>query len=156
MNKTLGFWFEKILSYGMGILTFYICNNYWQKLIFLKDTDFLDKIISITSTLFGFLLAVLTLLLQSSSVTIEKMKKHGSFLKLIYLNKLIVLTSIINCILSFFLFFSMKLICEKSEKILKILTSLNFSLLSFVLINTLLFTILFYQIIISDEKKTSS
>lgn len=156
MNKTLGFWFEKFLSYGMGILTFYICNNYWQKLIFLKDTDFLDKIISITSTLFGFLMAVLTLLLQSSSVTIEKMKKHGSFLKLIYLNKLIVLTSIINCILSFFLFFSMKLICEKSKKILQILTSLNFSLLSFVLINTLLFTILFYQIIISDEENTSS
>lgn len=105
MNKSLGFWFEKLLSYGIGILTFYICLNYSHKLTFLKDNDFLDKIISITSTLFGFLLAVLTLLLQSNSPTIEKMKKHGSFLKLIYLNKTTVLVSIINCILSFFSLF---------------------------------------------------
>jgi len=155
MNKTLGFWFEKLLSYGIGILTFYICLNYSHKLTFLKDNDFLDKIISITSTLFGFLLAVLTLLLQSNSPTIEKMKKHGSFLKLIYLNKTTVLVSIINCILSFFLYFGMKLISDKSENLLNFLSSLNFSLLSFVLINTLLFTLLFYQIIITDEKNAS-
>lgn len=155
MNKTLGFWFEKLLSYGIGILTFYICLNYSHKLTFLKDDDFLDKIISITSTLFGFLLAVLTLLLQSNSPTVEKMKKHGSFLKLIYLNKTTVLVSLINCILSFFLYFGMKLKSEKSENLLNFLSSLNFSLLSFVLINTLLFTLLFYQIIITDEKNAS-
>lgn len=155
MNKTLGFWFEKLLSYGMGILIFYICFNHWQKLTFLIDTNFLDKIISITSTLFGFLLAVLTLLLQSNSATIEKMKKHGSFLKLIYLNKVTVLASIINCIISFSLLFGMNLISEKNQDLFKTLTSINFSLLSFVLINTLLFTILFYQIIIVDEKNAS-
>ena len=155
MNKTLGFWFEKLLSYGIGILTFYICLNYSHKLTFLKDDDFLDKIISITSTLFGFLLAVLTLLLQSNSPTVEKMKKHGSFLKLIYLNKTTVLVSLINCILSFFLYFGMKLKSEKSENLLNFLSSLNFSLLSFVLINTLLFTLLFYPIIITDEKNAS-
>lgn len=152
MDKTIGFWIEKLFSYAMGILIFFISYNYWQKLSFLKESDFLDNISSITSTLFGFLLAILTLLIQSNSSTIEKMKKHGSFTKLIFLNKITVLTSIINCCLSFFLSFSVDIICNKSNILLKILTSLNFSLLSFVLINTLLFTVLFYQIIISDEK----
>lgn len=155
MNKTIGFWIEKFLNYGMGILTFYISFNYWQQLTFTRETVFLDKTISITSTLFGFLLAILTLLIQSNSSTIEKMKKHGSFVKLIYLNKITVLASIINCILSFFLYFCLNLISNKSELLLKILTCLNLSLLTFVLTNTFLFTILFYQIIISDEKNAS-
>jgi hypothetical protein len=127
--------------------------NYWEKLKFMNDADFLDKIISITTTIFGFLLAILTLIIQSNSATINKMKNHGSFKRLILLNKLTVLTSIINCIYSLILLFITKISETTNLIVLKIATTINIGLFSFVIMNTLFFTIIFYKIILEDEKK---
>lgn len=155
MDKTIGYWIEKLSGYISAVIIMYFSFFYWEKLEFIKNVDFLDKIISITTTLFGFLLAILTLIIQSNSSTINKMKSHGSFKRLILLNKLTVLTSIINCIYSLILSFTTKLIEVKSLTLLKIATTINIGIFSFVIVNTLLFTIIFYRIILEDEKNAS-
>ncbi|EOG6896941.1 MULTISPECIES: hypothetical protein [unclassified Flavobacterium] len=155
MDKTIGYWIEKLSGYISAVIVMYFSFEHWEKLEFIKDVDFLDKIISITTTLFGFLLAILTLIIQSNSSTINKMKSHGSFKRLILLNKLTVLTSILNCIYSLILSFTTKLIEVKSLTLLKIATTINIGIFSFVIVNTLLFTIIFYRIILEDEKNAS-
>lgn len=152
MDKTIGYWIEILSGYISGVIIMYFSFENWEKLEFIKSVDFLDKVISITTTLFGFLLAILTLIIQSNSSTISKMKRHGSFERLILLNKLIVLTSIINCIYSLILSFTTCLIEIKSLTLLKITTTINIGIFTFVIINTLLFTIIFYRIILEDEK----
>jgi hypothetical protein len=155
MDKTIGYWIEKLSGYISAVIIMYFSFDNWEKLEFIKNVDFLDKIISITTTLFGFLLAILTLIIQSNSSTINKMKSHGSFKRLILLNKLTVLTSIINCIYSLILSFTTKLIEVKSLTLLKMATTINIGIFSFVIVNTLLFTIIFYRIILEDEKNAS-
>ncbi|MCI9844559.1 hypothetical protein [Flavobacterium pectinovorum] len=155
MDKTIGYWIETLSGYISAVIIMYFSFENWEKLEFIKSADFLDKIISITTTLFGFLLAVLTLIIQSNSSTITKMKSHGSFKRLILLNKLTVLTSIINCIYSLILAFTIKLIEIKSLTLLKIATTINIGIFSFVIVNTFLFTIIFYKIILEDEKDDS-
>lgn len=155
MDKTIGYWIEKLSGYISAVILMYFSFCYWEKFEFIKNVNFLDKIISITTTLFGFLLAILTLIIQSNSPTINKMKSHGSFKRLILLNKMTVLTSIINCIYSLILSFSVKIIEIKSFTLLKILTTLNVGIFSFVIVNTLLFTIIFYRIILEDENNAS-
>lgn len=155
MDKTIGYWIERLSGYISAVIIMYFSFDNWQKLDFMQSVDFLDKIISITTTLFGFLLAILTLIIQSNSLTITKMKNHGSFKRLILLNKLTVLTSIINCIYSLILAFSIKLIEIKSLTLLKIATTINIGIFSFVIVNTFLFTIIFYRIILEDENNAS-
>lgn len=152
MDKTIGYWIEKLSGYISAVIIMFFSFDNWGKFEFIKNVDFLDKIISITTTLFGFLLAILTLIIQSNSATINKMKSHGSFKRLILLNKLTVLTSIINCIYSLILSFTTKLIEIKSLTLLKIATIINIGIFTFVIVNTLLFTIIFYRIILEDEK----
>lgn len=155
MDKTIGYWIERLSGYISAVIIMYFSFDNWEKLEFIKSVDFLDKIISITTTLFGFLLAILTLIIQSNSSTINKMKSHGSFKRLILLNKLTVLTSIINCIYSLILSFTTNLIEIKSLNLLKLATTINIGLFSFVIVNTFLFTIIFYKIILEDEKNAS-
>lgn len=155
MDKTIGYWLEKLTGYISGTIVVYFSFNYWEKFKFIFDATFLDKIISITTTLFGFLLAILTLIIQSNSSTINKMKKHGSFKRLILLNKLIVITSIINCIYSLLLLFAKENLENKSLTALKIFSSINVGIFTFVIINTMIFTIIFYRIILEDEKNAS-
>lgn len=155
MDKTIGYWLEKLTGYISGTIVVYFSFNYWDKFKFIFDATFLDKIISITTTLFGFLLAILTLIIQSNSSTINKMKKHGSFKRLILLNKLIVITSIINCIYSLLLLFAKENLENKSLTPLKIFSSINVGIFTFVIINTMIFTIIFYRIILEDEKNAS-
>jgi len=155
MDKTIGYWLEKLTGYISVTIVVYFSFNYWEKFKFIFDVTFLDKIISITTTLFGFLLAILTLIIQSNSSTINKMKKHGSFKRLILLNKLTVITSIINCICSLLLLFAKENLENKSLTALKIFSSINVGIFTFVIINTMIFTIIFYRIILEDEKNAS-
>lgn len=155
MDKTIGYWLEKLTGYISGAIVVYFSFIYWEKLKFIVDVTFLDKIISITTTLFGFLLAILTLIIQSNSSTINKMKKHGSFKRLILLNKVTVITSIINCIYSLFLLFTKEILENKSLTALKIFSSINIGIFTYVILNTMIFTIIFYKIILEDEKNDS-
>ena len=63
---------------------------------------FVDKAIDISSISFGFLLAVLALLLQTNNSKIEKIKLAGRFSELISFNKKAVTASALLAIISLF------------------------------------------------------
>lgn len=151
MNKTLGYWLENLFSLSVGVIPPIICFVYWERFDFIKDSNVLDKIITISSVLFGFLLTILTLIIQGNSSTLDVMKKHGSFRRLVIFNKTTVISAIINCCLSIFLYFTASTILNESKFILKLLASINIGLLSFVIFNSLYFTIIFYRIITPKE-----
>jgi|SRR5690554_609171 len=153
MNKTIGYWLENLSAYLFGIAIFIISYQKWTELGFSNSKEFLENVVSISATLFGFLLATLTLIIQGDSKTIKMMKSHGSFTRLISLNKRTVLASIINCIFSFSLSLFKESLSKIDISVLKILESLNVGIFLFVIINTLIFTLIFYRIIISDEEE---
>lgn len=151
MNRTLGYWFERLLGYAIGIFLTIFAYKYYSSCDFIFNSSFLDKVISICSTLFGFLLAILTLLLQGNSPTVNAMKLHGSYNRLINFNKITVLSAILTCTLSLIITFASPVIITLSEDIFKILVVLNFGMFGFVLINTVIFTLIFYKIVIADQ-----
>lgn len=155
MNRTIGYWIEKLSAILIGITIFILSFKNWDELGFLDSRDFLDNIVGISSTLFGFLLAILTLIIQSESPTIIQMKNHGSFHRLVSLNKITVLSSIISCIFSFLIGVTKEILEFKFIELLKILACLNAALFGFVILNTLIFTLIFYRIINNDSKIVS-
>jgi hypothetical protein len=148
MNKTIGYWAEKLLGYISGLALFFLSLKYNNRFSFIHEAPFLDKVISISSTLFGFLLAILTLILQGNSPTVNRMKLHGSYKRLITLNKFTVISAIIACVLSFILTFSSAGI---NTTVINTLASINLGIFVSITVNTLLFTLIFYKIVIADQ-----
>ncbi len=142
---------EVSLGYICGLVLFSIAYKYFLNFGFIYEISFLDKLITICSTLFGFLLAILTLILQGNSQTVNSMKVHGSYNRLINFNKTTVISAILNCILSLILSFCPKLINEISTDFFSVLAVLNFGIFGCVIVNTILFTLLFYKIILKDQ-----
>lgn len=150
MDKTIGYWIEKLIPLIIGVsITFVLFFN-WEKACFLITESFFDKIVGITSTLFGFLLAILALLIQSDSETVSLMKTHKSFSRLISLNKTTVISSMVNCFLAFITSSSKEYLEEHFIFILKLLESSTFGLFCFVLTSSFIFTLIFYKIVLND------
>lgn len=145
------YWIEKLLSLIIAIILVFLTFKNWNSVSILISSGFYDKIITITSTLFGFLLAILTLIIQSDSETIKKMKKHGSYARLIKLNKKIVLLSIICCLFSFSLATIPQELSSSNPQVFKILAITNIFLLTIILIDTFLFVLIFYKILLNNS-----
>ncbi|WP_318345250.1 hypothetical protein [Flagellimonas baculiformis] len=150
MDKTIGYWIEKLIPLIIGVSITIVLFFNWEKACFLITESFFDKIVGITSTLFGFLLAILALLIQSDSETVSLMKTHKSFSRLISLNKTTVISSMVNCFLAFITSSSKEYLEEHFIFILKILESSTFGLFCFVLTSSFIFTLIFYKIILND------
>ena len=151
----IGYRCERLIGIVYGLIVIQLSFFNWEKMKFIIDETFLDKIISITTSLFGFLLAILTLIIQSNSSTINRMKKHGGYKRLLLINKRIVVASIINCSFSLLLLITKKIIEIKSLVLLKFVGSINIGIFTFIIIETLIFTMIFYKIIIEDENNAS-
>nr|WP_199001728.1 hypothetical protein [Flavobacterium sp. ASV13] len=151
MNKSLGYWTERLLGYVCGIGCICISYKYRSNFLFVFDSAFLDKVISISSTLFGFLLAILTLIIQGSSTTVTAMKRHGSYNRLIKFNKSTVLCAIITCVLSILLSFCPTGIRAVFNETFFFTATLNFGIFVSIIVNTLIFTLIFYKIVIADQ-----
>lgn len=151
MNRSLGYWIEKLLGYICGLLLVYIAYRNYSSFGFISDVAFLDKVISISSTLFGFLLAILTLILQGNSPTVTAMKRHGSYNRLINLNKTTVISAIICCVISLAICFCATQIKSFSTALFEFVSTINFGLFGCVIINSILFTLIFYKIVINDQ-----
>lgn len=148
MNRTLGYWIEKLCGYIIGLTFCVLSLKYTERFSFILEANFLDKVISISSTLFGFLLAILTLILQGNSPTVNRMKLHGSYSRLITFNKFTVISAIVACVLSLLLTF-----CSSSINVSVVITfaSLNLGIFISLLVNTVIFTLIFYKIVIADQ-----
>ncbi len=152
MDKTLGYWIEKLAGLIIGFVVIFLFFKFWHHGSFISNSQFLDKLITISTTLFGFLLTVLTLIVQSESEAVKKMKAHGSYSRLINFNKSIVLLSGFVCLLSLFLSFCSELLKCKSELLLKLFATINLGAFIWVIVDTLIFTLIFYKILLSDKK----
>jgi hypothetical protein len=147
MNRTIGYWIENLLGHIIATIVIFIVYKNWSNFHFIYSSDFLDKVISISTTLFGFLLAVLTLIIQSNSPTVNTMRTHGSYQNLIKFNRRIVIYSFINCITSLVLCFMSTLI---NDDFIKYISIANIFIFIVVIINTILFTSIFYKIVINN------
>lgn len=154
MDKTISYYIEKFGGIFLSAVVTFIVWKYWNFFSFITEKDFFDKVIAITTTLFGFLLAVLTLIIQSNSPTVTTMKKHGSYKRLINYNKTIVILSAIVCFISLVLLLGReKLIVEQHVEILKYSGLVNLFLFLWTCFDTFVFVLIFYKIILSETSQ---
>lgn len=150
MSKTPAYYLEKFLGLGIGLTAGYLSYKFWGFWSFICSQAFSDKVITISTTLFGFLLTVLTLIVQSTSPAIIQMKKHGSYKRLILFNKNIVLLSATVCILSLILNSTAEKL--KGESFLTTFSIVNFVLFIWSIVDTFIFVLIFYRILISETE----
>lgn len=103
-KRILNFWERWYPSFIAVILTFifyFFCNDEVKTAVFTKEI--LNTCINISGIIFGFLLTVLALLLQSESKAILLIKQYGRFGQLIQYNKIAVYSAALTLILSFLL-----------------------------------------------------
>lgn len=152
MNKTLGYYLENYVGIFIGFLVTLLVNSKWNIFKFITDKDFFDKLIPICTTLFGFLLTILTLIIQSDSKIILELKARTTFGRLIRFNKKIVTLSItITIICLIMIFFSKLLVCELAIY-LRIISSFNLFLFAWTIVDTLTFVSIFYKLLLQDLK----
>lgn len=151
MIKKTPFYIEKYLGLLIGSILGLFSIKFWGVCSFICGNDFFDKSITISTTLFGFLLTVLTLIVQSNSPIITDMKRHGSYKRLILFNKSTVLLSAIVCFISLILICSKDKLKELDVHALSIPSWINFVLFIWSLVDTFIFVFIFYKILISDS-----
>lgn len=155
-GNTLAYYVEGyiglILAFSLSVYCFFSHHCY----SFVGDDKFLDRLIIICSPMFGFLLTILTLIVQSDSNTIIEMKKHKSYRRLINHNKKVVLLSAIVCISSLFLIFTKNKLTSVNKYLFEVFALANFTLFIWMLIDILIFILIFYKILISDIKPNES
>ncbi len=150
MNKTPLFYIEKYLGLIFGIGASYNCYIHFSCWLFTVEKDFTDREITVCASLFGFLLTILTLLIQGQSETISEMKKHGSFKRLIHFNKTVILISAITTLIALFSIF----IKDYLETYIRALIgSINLGFFIWTLTNTLIFVMIFFKIITTQIDK---
>ena len=152
MNKTLAYYFERYIGFIVGIAGAFFAYNSWSKCSFICTSNFFDKLITISTTLFGFLLTVLTLIVQSTNTVLLNMKKHGSYRRLILYNKNIVLLSAIVCILSLVLNSTTQKEDIEVSIFLQVVSLINFSLFIWAVVDTFIFVFIFYRLLISETE----
>jgi hypothetical protein len=152
VRKTLAFYIEKYLGRVLASLMVIWAFKSWNIFSIISEADFFDKAITISTTLFGFLLTVLALIIQGASDVVASMKKHGSFGRLVKLNKTIVLLYVL-------ISFSSLILCVESNKLhykctifLKYPSLVLFWMFTWALIDTVIFTLIFYKIVLAEEK----
>lgn len=141
-DMTIGAFLEVLIGPLASLcLTFFLFFNAYD---FVLSPNLYDKLLSLSTTLFGFLLAILTLIIQSNSVFVQKMREKQSYNRLIDFNKRVVISTLINALVSFILLFLDQIFTCKT---LYIISSINIGIFLYVIINTMLFVLIFYNII---------
>lgn len=152
MKKSFGYILENYLGVSVGFLIILIVNSQWKSFIFITDKDFYDKLIPICTTLFGFLLTILTLIIQSDSKAVLELKGKKSFGRLIKYNKKIVLLSMgISIVCLIMIFVSKLLVCELAIY-LRYISLLNLFFFIWTIVDTITFVSLFYKLLLQDSK----
>lgn len=104
MDKTFGYIAERFSGMLCGVAAGWLTFYFWDDANVVTTEKYYDIMIKSCSAMFGFLLTVLSLLINGKSETVEEMKKHGSFPRLIHYHKVIVFLSFIIVIYSVLLY----------------------------------------------------
>src|SRR5579872_2322978 len=150
MTKTIGYYFEnyvgRITGFGIG----FSCLLMHRGFSVIVNTSFFDKLISLCTPMFGFLLTILTLIIQSNNKAIAELREYPSYKRLILFNKRIVILSAVICILSLILITTKDKLYSISELLLTIPSSINLALFVWFLTDVGIFVLIFYALLIND------
>jgi len=144
---------ERFSSLVIGIILFLLIAFYRDSFQFILNKDYLDKLVTISSSLFAFLLAILTIIVQSDSESIKKIKAHSSYGRFIKFNRRIVFTYLLCSLISIALIFLKHILYWMNKEALFWLANLNTSLFIVTTIEAFYFTFLFYILIMLDLEK---
>ncbi len=154
LNKSPLYFIERFLGMLFGVAFFFYCHKHYKAWEFITGKDFTDRILTICIALFGFLLVILTLIIQNSDSVISEMKKNSSYGRLISFNKKIIFTSAVVTILSLFILFLKEIITAINVCIFPIIGCINLGLFLWVIVDTFIFIRIFYKIINTKQKGT--
>jgi len=103
MPKLISYYRERYAGYAYAILTTFLA---WRSINFSSfeiNDLFFDKLVDFSGIFFGFLITVLTLLVQTDNSKTQLLKKHNRFSDLIFFNKEVVIVSAAICVYTIFI-----------------------------------------------------
>lgn len=136
-------YYPLVLSLFAGCATMCVCLCYPSLLVLAKEllkSEFLSIIVTIETTLFGFLLAILAIVLQLKGTVIDRIKRYNRFPDLINYNK----ASVAGCALT--LVFATMLILFDKWMCCAPVVALWIGLLVYNILSTYRFVSIFYVI----------
>lgn len=138
---------EKFVGRFTGILLILLNLFVFKINSFGHDFILLDKSLDITGVLFGFLLATLALIVQGGNPALDSIKSRTAlFERLVSFNKIVVSASLF-CLFYSFILVGTKHLWEDKNSLNSAFSSLFLGIHSWLLIDTFLFTRIFYKII---------
>lgn len=146
--KTLSYYIESYTGIVVGLfIGIYL---YSQNIFFWgKDNVLISQSIDICFILFGFLLTILALIVQGDNQTLQRLRKHTGYGRIILFNRRIVILSIILGL------FSTLVLAFIDTLIFLWINQIAFSVFTFLWIwllwDTIVFLKVFYNIIISAK-----
>lgn len=163
MDNTIGYYIEKIAGVLLGIaigVCFYF--HWFDGSVLLKD-KYYDVIIKLSASVFGFLLTILALIVNSSSPSVVAMREHDNYPRLIKSNRAAVFLSFVIILYSVMMY----LIISPANGIqdfesrftfrtFKILVSVHTVLCVWSAIDTAIFVRIFYKIILFGTRKSKT
>ncbi len=159
MDKTFSYYIEKFIGLVIGTITAYLVFKYWYKHAAITTDKYYDLIIKVCSTLFGFLLTLLGLIVNSSSKAVSDMRNHGSYKTLISYHKIALSISFGLLLYSIFLYLIISpirgiedFVSRYGEAVFKLIVSFHSGICIWGLISITIFVRLFYKIVLSDAK----
>lgn len=153
-HKTIGYLFERYIGIIFAIIACLILLSFWSEMVLLLSDKYFDSVLKVSTSLFGFLLTVLSLLINGKNEMLEEMRKHNSFVRLVSYHKKVIFLLFIILLLSIGLF----IITSSQDKLVglsvlstyvsyKIIVSIHFFLTIWVSVDILIFVSIFYKLI---------
>lgn len=155
MSKTVAYYLENYIGRAIGFGLGIFCIVRHKGFSVIVNSSFFDKLISLCTPMFGFLLTILTLIIQSNNKAITELREYPSYKRLILFNKRIVILSAIICVLSLLLITTKDKLYSINELLLTIPSSINLALFTWFLIDVGIFVLIFYALIINDANDGS-
>jgi hypothetical protein len=159
MGRTLAYWTERSVGPVLGAATVWFIYRSLNQDSALATGKYYDIIIKASSSLFGFLLTILALTINGTNSKVAEMKEHGSFPRLVQYHRVAVLLAFILVVYSVILFSIIETKNGTSAFIAKFgnftyqaMVSLHAGICAWTAVDTLIFVILFYKIILAHYK----
>lgn len=151
MPKTISYYKEKYLSYVIAGTVSFCCFKFLKLYEFAASEIVFDKTVDFSGIIFGFLITVLTILIQTDNPAIAKLKAGNRFKDLIAFNKRVIFISALLCFFSVLILIFKEYELYKSSNQVKQYCMTVYIFLFVTLIHTTYdFLKIFYEIIRSE------
>lgn len=160
MDKTIGYYIEKYLGVTLGVLISLCLFFHWYDGSVILTEKYYDIIIKLSASIFGFLLTILALVVNSSSKAVVLVREHKNYPRLIKSNRAAVFLLFLIIILSVVLYLIIAPINGVLDFVsrfdyitLKILICMHSILCIWSVIDSAIFIRVFYKIILFNNSQ---